>query len=51
MASFEYRPGCFIDSVVADQKFEEHLRRLAETKRLMMEQKASGQKSTARPMV
>ena len=49
MATFEYRPGCFVDSVIADRKFEEHLRRLAETRRLMMEQKTERNKAATRP--
>lgn len=51
MAHFEYKPGCFVDSVVSDQKFEEHLRRLAETRRMMMERKAAPAKQAAHPMV
>lgn len=51
MAHFEYKPGCFVDSVVSDQKFEEHLRRLAETRRMMMERKAVLEKQAARPVV
>ena len=51
MANFDYRPGCFVDSVVADQKFEDHLRRLAETRRMMIERKAENGKCAPRPTV
>lgn len=50
-AAYRYRPGGFVSSVASDQKFEEHLRRLAETRRMMMERKVSAEKQAAHPKV
>lgn len=49
MPTYEYRPGGFVESVMSDMKFEEHLRRLAESRRLRMEGRRDGSKPQPRP--